>query len=161
MLHKQGGDIRWHTINSTTFLQGVKKQLDKNINCNCTPMGGRGASGALFKVTYAKYGYTVVREDTTSCQWPELLCKAEVYHVLQQAQSSAVPVFLGAIDLEKTYFLHGAEAIQHMLLMGWGGNPIGSIENMSSCPEFNEEEMNCEILKSIIIFYGMLSCDEP
>ncbi|BCR83053.1 uncharacterized protein ACHE_10455A [Aspergillus chevalieri] len=148
MLHKQGGDGRRHAIQSTTFLQGVKKQLDKNIDRNCTPMGGCGASGAPFKVTYAKYGYTVVGKGTTSCRWPELLREAEVYRVLQQAQASAVPVFLGAIDLEKTYFLHGAGAIRHMLLMGWGGNSISSIENALSCPEFTEE-LNREISRSV------------
>ena len=125
----------------------MKKQLDKNIDRNCTPMGGCGASGAPFKVTCAAYGYTVVGKGTTSCRWPELLREAEVYRVLQQAQGSAVPVFLGAIDLEKTYFLHGAGAIRHMLLMGWGGKPISSIENMPSCPEFRE--LNREISKSI------------
>jgi hypothetical protein len=31
-----------------------------------------------------------------------------------------IPVFLGAIDLAKVYFLHGAGDIWHMLLTGWG-----------------------------------------
>ena len=100
-------------------------------------MGGCGASGAPFKVIYAKYEYTVVGKDTTFWWWPELLREAKIYHVLQQAQDSAVPGFLGSIDLEKIYFLHEAGAIQHMLLMGWGGKPISSIKNMP-CPEFNE-----------------------
>ena len=149
MLHKQGGDGRRHAIDSTTLVQLVKRQLDDNIDWNCTPMGGCGASGAPFKVTCAAYGYTVVGKGTTSCRWPELLREAEVYRVLQQAQGSAVPVFLGAIDLEKTYFLHGAGAIRHMLLMGWGGKPISSIENMPSCPEFNKEGLNREISRSV------------
>jgi len=92
-------------------------------------MGSCGASGAPFKITYAEYGYTVVGKGTTSSRWPELLREAEVYRVLQQVQGSAVPVFLGAIDLEKTYFLHGVGAIRHMLLVWWGGKPISSIEN--------------------------------
>jgi len=149
MLHKQGRDGRRHAIDSATLVQLVKRQLDDNIDWNCTPMGGCGASGAPFKVTCAAYGYTVVGKGTTSCRWPELLREAEVYRVLQQAQGSAVPVFLGAIDLEKTYFLHGAGAIRHMLLMGWGGKPISSIENMPSCPEFNKEGLNREISRSV------------
>ena len=36
-----------------------------------------------------------------------------------------------------------------MLLMGWGGKPISSIKNMPSCPEFNEEELNREISRSV------------
>ncbi|ODM18148.1 hypothetical protein SI65_06019 [Aspergillus cristatus] len=149
MLHKQGGDDRQHAINSTTFLQGVKKQLDRNIERNCTPMGGCGASGAPFKVTYAKYGYTVVGKGTTSGLWDQLKDEAQIYRVLQEAQGSAVPVFLGAIDLAMFYNLHGAGKIQHMLLMGWGGNSISSIENAPSCPEFTEEELNREISRSV------------
>ncbi|EYE98977.1 uncharacterized protein EURHEDRAFT_383166 [Aspergillus ruber CBS 135680] len=113
MLHKQGGDGRRHAIDFTTLVQLVKRQLGDNIDRNCTPMGDCEAPGALFKLTCAAYGYTVVGKGTT-CWWPELLREAEVYRVLQQAQGSAVPVFLGAIDLKKTYFLHGAGAIRHM-----------------------------------------------
>lgn len=54
--------------------------------------------------------------------------EAEVYRVLQGAQGSAVPVFLGCIDLKMTYHLHGAGSIQHMLLMGWGGEDASRLE---------------------------------
>ncbi|OJZ80189.1 hypothetical protein ASPFODRAFT_109465, partial [Aspergillus luchuensis CBS 106.47] len=47
-----------------------------------------------------------------------------VYHVLQKAQGSAVPIFLGAINLDKFYFVHGVGEIRHMLIMTWGGEPI-------------------------------------
>jgi hypothetical protein len=49
------------------------------------------------------------------------------YHVLQRAQASAVPVFLGAINLAKIYFLHGAGEIRHMLLMAWGSENLGKL----------------------------------
>ena len=77
MLHKQGGDSRRHAIDSTTLVQLVKQQLDDNINQNCTPMRGCGASGAPFNVTCAAYGYTVLGKGTTSCRWPELLHEAK------------------------------------------------------------------------------------
>ncbi|RAL06612.1 uncharacterized protein BO97DRAFT_448963 [Aspergillus homomorphus CBS 101889] len=50
--------------------------------------------------------------------------EAEVYCILQSIQGSAVPVFLGLIDLAKIYFLHGAGEIRHMLLMSWGGKSL-------------------------------------
>ncbi|KAI5284929.1 hypothetical protein KEM54_000952 [Ascosphaera aggregata] len=149
MLHKEGGDGRQHAIDSTTLVQLVKRQLDDNLDRNCTPMGGCGASGAPFKVTSAVYGYTIVGKGTTSYLWPELLREAEVYRVLQQVQGSAVPIFLGAIDLEKTYFLHGAGPIQHMLLMGWGGKPVSSMKNIPSETGCNEEALNLEISESV------------
>jgi serine/threonine protein kinase len=46
----------------------------------------------------------------------------------RKAQGSAVPVFLGMIDLAKVYFLHGAGEIRHMLVMGWGGENTATIE---------------------------------
>ncbi|CAI7666200.1 unnamed protein product, partial [Penicillium bialowiezense] len=45
--------------------------------------------------------------------------------VLQRTQGSAIPVFLGVINLAKTYFLHGARRICYMLLIGWGGESVG------------------------------------
>lgn len=129
----------------------MKQQLDDNVDHNCTPMGGCGASGVLFKLSCDTYGYTLVGKSMTSCLWQGLLREADVYGVLCQAQGSAVPIFLGAINITKTYFLHGVGKIQYMLLMGWGGEPISSIENMPSCSEFNEEKLNYEILRSVKI----------
>ncbi|KAJ5110879.1 hypothetical protein N7532_001414 [Penicillium argentinense] len=53
---------------------------------------------------------------------------ASVYQILRKAQASAVPVFLGTIDLAKIYFLHGAGQIRHMLIMGWGGESTATME---------------------------------
>ena len=134
-------------------MQLVTQQLDDNIDSNCTLMGGYGASGAPFKVTCDTYGYTVVGKGTTSCLWQELLREADVYGVLRQAQGSAVPVFLGTINMAKTYFLHGAGKIQHMLLMGWGGEPTSNIEH--------HKELQHGIIKSIeeICSFGVVHLD--
>lgn len=57
----------------------------------------------------------------------EVSREAETYCVLQGAQGSAVPVFIGAIDLATIYFLHVTGEIRHMLpfrcwwgVVGWG-----------------------------------------
>ncbi|KAI2825401.1 hypothetical protein CBS147321_1049 [Aspergillus niger] len=67
----------------------------------------------------------MVGKGTTSGLWDEVRREKDVYRVLNQVQGSAVPVFLGAIDLAKSYYLHGAGEIRHMLIMAWGGEPIG------------------------------------
>ena len=85
--------------------------------------------GVPFKVTCAAYGYTVVGKGTTSRLWKEVSRKADIYCILQCVQGSAVPVFLGRIDLAQVYFLHGAGEICHMLLMGWGGDSVGCIKH--------------------------------
>lgn len=105
----------------------VKAQLDDDLDYKYTPIGSYRSYGAPFKVTCAAYGYTIIRKGTTSRLWKEVSREAEIYRVLQRAQGSSVPVFLGAIDLAKIYFLHGAGEIHHILLMGWGGESVDNI----------------------------------
>jgi hypothetical protein len=49
--------------------------------------------------------------------WKQLRYEADVYRVLRKAQGSAVPVFLGNIDLAKIFFLRRGV----WLLLSWGG----------------------------------------
>lgn len=126
-IHRQGGDGSRHPINAEALVRLLKAQLDENID-RCSPIGSCGAYGAPFKLTCATYGYTVVGKGTTSELWKDVSREAQVYQVLWKAQGSAVPVFLGMIDLAKIYFLHGAGEIRHMLVMGWGGENTTMME---------------------------------
>ena len=128
-LHQSGGHGHQHPINMEELVQMVKQQLDQNLDCDCTLMGCCGLYGVPFKVTCAAYGYTVVGKGTTSRLWKEVSRKEDIYCILQCVQGSAVPVFLGRIDLAQVYFLHGAGEIRHMLLMGWGGDSVGCIKH--------------------------------
>lgn len=125
-LHRRGQDDK-HPITSDGLVRLLKAQLDENID-RCAPFGSCGAYGAPFKLTCTAYGYTIVGKGTTSGLWKVVSREAQVYHILRKAQGSAVPVFLGIIDLEKIYFLHGAGEIRHMLVMGWGGKNTASME---------------------------------
>jgi serine/threonine protein kinase len=127
MLHRRSKDDLQHPITSEELVSLLKAQLDENID-RCTPLGGCGAYGAPFKLTCFVYGYTVIGKGTTSALWKEVSREAEVYRILRKAQGSAVPVFLGTIDLAKIYFLHGAGEIRHMLVMAWGGESMASME---------------------------------
>lgn len=123
--HMLGGREDRHPISAADLVKKLKAQLDRDLDQNCTPIGPCGSSGAPFKITCATFGYTVVGKGTTSRLWGEVSREADIYRVLQRAQGSAVPVFLGAINLALTYFLHGAGRIRHMLLMAWGGETVG------------------------------------
>ena len=101
--------------------------MDEIID-RCIPLGGCGSYGAPFKLTDAMYGYTVVGKGTTSRLWEVVSREAEVYQILRKAQGSAVPVFLGTMDLAKIYFLHGAGPIRHMLVMAWGGESTATMK---------------------------------
>ncbi|PLN77563.1 hypothetical protein BDW42DRAFT_176664 [Aspergillus taichungensis] len=123
-LHMPGRENR-HPISAADLVKMLKTQLDQDLDHNCTPIGPCGSSGAPFKITCAAFGYTVVGKGTTSRLWGEVSREADIYRILKRAQGSAVPVFLGPINLAQTYFLHGAGRIRHMLLMGWGGESVG------------------------------------
>ncbi|KAJ6021258.1 hypothetical protein N7540_006762 [Penicillium herquei] len=126
--HREGqNDLSQHPISVEDLMISLKSQLDENID-RCIPFGRCGSYGAPFKLTCMKYGYTVIGKGTTSGLWKEVSREAQVYQVLRKAQASAVPVFLGTIDLAKIYFLHGAGQIRHMLIMGWGGESTAKMD---------------------------------
>ncbi|KAJ5544138.1 hypothetical protein N7494_005417 [Penicillium frequentans] len=125
--HRRGqDDPTQHPISAEDLMISLKGQLDENID-RCIPLGACGSYGAPFKLTCTIYGYTVIGKGTTSGLWKEVSREAQVYQILRKAQGSAVPVFLGNIDLAKIYFLHGAGQIRHMLIMGWGGECTSTI----------------------------------
>ncbi|PLB44175.1 hypothetical protein P170DRAFT_368169 [Aspergillus steynii IBT 23096] len=126
-LHRQHGSSKWHPTSSTGLVKLLKHQLNECID-RAIPLGECGASGAPFQLTCERFGYTVVGKGTSCWLWPEVSEEAEVYQVLSPAQGSVVPVFLGKIDLDKTYFLHGAGKIRHMILMAWGGKTIDRVD---------------------------------
>lgn len=128
-LHRQGQNGNRHLVTAGHLVHLLKRQLDEDLDHNCTPFGSCGAYGVPFKITCATYGYTIVGKGTTSRLWKEVSREADIYHVLRKAQGSAVPVFLGAIDLAKIYFLHGAGEIRHMLFMAWGGESTSRLKH--------------------------------
>jgi hypothetical protein len=129
-LHRKCENDERHPITREDLVQELNQQLNKDLDHYCTPLGDCGAwtSGAPFKIVCVRYGYTVIGKGTTDRLWKEVSNEAMIYRILQKAQGSAVPVFLGTIDLAMTYFLHGAGEIRHMLLMSWGGEKISRLE---------------------------------
>ncbi|KAJ5971845.1 uncharacterized protein N7479_001763 [Penicillium vulpinum] len=127
-IHQRSGDEVQHPINAAKLVSCLKQQIDEKID-RCIPFGTRGSYGAPFKLTCFPYGYTVVGKGTTSGLWRQHVSReADIYQILRKAQGSAVPVFLGKIDLAKIYFLHGAGQIRHMLVMGWAGESTAKLE---------------------------------
>ncbi|EDN04532.1 conserved hypothetical protein [Histoplasma mississippiense (nom. inval.)] len=128
-LHRRGQNDHRHCIDARKLVQMLNEQLNRDLDHNCTPFGTCGSYGAPFKITCAAYGYTLVGKGTTAGLWKVVSREAEIYQVLQKAQGSAVPVFLGTIDLKLFLFLHGAGDIRHMLLMGWAGESIENVKD--------------------------------
>ncbi|QKX63985.1 uncharacterized protein TRUGW13939_11158 [Talaromyces rugulosus] len=126
--HQHEDQGNQHPISAQDLVQILEQQLGEDLDQGVTPMGGCGSYAAPFKVTCIAYGYTVFAKGTTSRRWKRVSREAVIYRILQRLQGSAVPVFLGKINLAMTYFLHGAGAIRHMLLMGWGGENIENVQ---------------------------------
>ncbi|KAK9311345.1 hypothetical protein V1524DRAFT_419076 [Lipomyces starkeyi] len=150
-LHRQGRDSDRHLISSERLVQLLKQQLDEDLDHNCTPFGACGAYGAPFKVTCVPYGYTVVGKGTTSGLWHEVSREVDVYRILQRAQGSAVPVFLGAINLKQIYF-HDDGDIRHMLLMAWGGKDTTELEHSKAL--FHEIERSKREIRALGVVHG-------
>ncbi|CAG8893758.1 unnamed protein product [Penicillium egyptiacum] len=130
-LHRQRQYDPKHPINAEDLVRLLKIQLGEDLDRNCTPFGTCGSYDAPFKLTCAAYGYTVVGKGTTLRLWKAVSREAQVYQMFRKAQGSAVPVFLGKIDLELMHF-HDAGDISHMLVMGWGGEHIVNMKLTSS-----------------------------
>ena len=76
------------------------------------------------------YGYTFIGKGTTDRRWDVVRQEVEVYQVLQPVQGSAVPVFLGSVDLSQIYF-YGPARITHFLLLSWCGHEL----DLMSCEQ--------------------------
>jgi hypothetical protein len=122
--HRRGQKTDKHLVTAAEMVHDLKRQLDKDVDRHCEPFGKCGRTGAPFKVRCVSHGYTFVGKGTTSSLWHIVSREAMFYQILGSAQGSEVPAFLGTIDMEQSYFLHGAGEIQHMLLMAWGGEPL-------------------------------------
>ncbi|KAG9249475.1 uncharacterized protein F5Z01DRAFT_495976 [Emericellopsis atlantica] len=155
--HRGGREDRnRHLISTEDLVLSLKSQLDEVID-RCIPLGGCGDYGAPFKLTCTTYGYTVVGKGTTSGFWNEVSREVQAYQILRKAQGSAVPVFLGTMDLAKIYFLHGAGPIRHMLVMGWGGE---STATMQMTPQLRREmHRSIKEIRALGIRHGDLKRD--
>lgn len=122
--HRLDSHSSCHSISADELVQKLKEQLNNNIDANCTPFADRGAYGVPFKLTLSVHGYTVVGKGTSRELWDEVSMEIPAYRLLQVCQGSAVPVYLGSIDLEKSYHVTGAGHIHHMLVMSYGGEEI-------------------------------------
>ena len=136
-LHPKRGNK--HTVNQSQFLNLVQAQLAEDLDHDCEPLGLQGARGALFRITLASHGYVVVGKGTVQAFLPDLMHEGKIYRVLSKLQGTAVPVYLGNINLLEWYYLDVGVRILHMLLMSWGGNLADKNESFKTPSELRKE----------------------
>ena len=119
--HRGQREDRCHRLDLKSFHSLLHSQLVADMDHNCEPLGKQGARGALFKITLVSHGYTCVAKGTVKAFVPDIVHEANVYDRLLSLQGSSVPVCLGNMDLQTTYFLDVGVKIIHMMFMAWGG----------------------------------------
>ncbi|KAJ5150386.1 hypothetical protein N7492_010737 [Penicillium capsulatum] len=119
--HRKSSRTQYHMINRADFLRRVKAQLDESLDHYIAPTQILDSSAVLSRVSLMPYGYTFVSKGTPDECRDDTIREAEVYGTLRPYQGSAVPICLGKIDLQRTFFVHPQICIKHMLLLSWGG----------------------------------------
>lgn len=85
-LHRVREDDIRHPFTAKDFTRQLNDQVNQQTDVNCTPYGACrdcGASGAPFKVTRARYRYTLLGKGATDHLWKSVKLVAEVYRILR------------------------------------------------------------------------------
>ncbi|KAF5133084.1 Polysialic acid O-acetyltransferase [Metarhizium anisopliae] len=121
----------YHPVNHATWLELLREQWQKSLDDGITNLNISGASGALFRVTMLRYGYTFIGKGTPAPLIKYLRHEAAVYKRLQDMQGTSIPVFLGTVDLRpmnKIYYYDHRVYIVHVTFFSWGGRTLSSLE---------------------------------
>ncbi|KAL6359116.1 hypothetical protein LRP88_09316 [Fusarium phalaenopsidis] len=125
------GDSR-HAIDANEFARLVGEQLRQKPYRDCEALDGWGkigATGVLFKLQLAQYGYTFVGKGGLPGRLGLLQHESHIYALLDKLQGEVVPVHLGLVQLDKHqgYILPSGARIFHMMLMSWGGETVDTV----------------------------------
>jgi len=124
LAHRTHGGGNQHPIDADAFARLVGERLRQNPYRDCEALdnwGKMGATGVLFKLELAPYGYTFVGKGTLSAHLHRLEHESRIYARLDRLQGDAVPVHLGLARLDRGYILPGGARVFYMMLMSWGG----------------------------------------
>ena len=138
-LHPATKGLR-HTIDAPTLRILLRNQLDTDMDHNCTPLDIQGARGALFKLTLASHGYTLVGKGTVRAFVPDLCHEGRIYGHLRKLQGTCVPVCLGNFDCIYPYEYDIDVEIVHFLLLSWGRVALNWTEYFACKEEIHQME---------------------
>ncbi|KAH7190382.1 hypothetical protein DER44DRAFT_753204 [Fusarium oxysporum] len=118
-----------HPIDVHDFARLVGERLRKNPYRDCEALDGwgkMGATGVLFKLELAPYGYTFVGKGALLPHPRRLEHESQIYARLDRIQGEVVPVHLGLARLDRGYILPGGARVFHMMLMSWCGETMAN-----------------------------------
>lgn len=98
---------------------------DLDHGCECLDIYGLfGATGVLFKMSMAEYGYVFVAKGVQEVDENALETEYQVYCDLARFQGRLIPVYLGMMDLVHPYWLISGAVVTKMMLMSWAGQSL-------------------------------------
>ena len=133
-----GSSAEMHSIDLSSLQALLRDQLAETMDSNCEPMRKQGARGAMFKLTLASHGYTLVGKGTVKAFVPDLRLENQFYDHLRSVQGSIIPVCIGNFDCVYPYYYHFATEIVHFLLLSWAGESLNSI---SACWDTHADQI--------------------
>ncbi|KAJ6116115.1 hypothetical protein N7523_005612 [Penicillium sp. IBT 18751x] len=122
--HRRSQLTQRHLTDRFDFLRLLKAQLDESLDHYINSRRLLLSGAILAQVSLMPYGYTCIGKGTPDELQGDTLREAEVYGALRCYQGSAVPVYMGAIDIQRIFFVHPKICTKHMLLLFWAGDPI-------------------------------------
>ena len=144
---EHGGENGHHGLNLKDFFQRLYQQLERTMDTDCSPMGMDGARGALFMVSLASHGYTLVAKGTVRAFVSDLEHEADIYEHLEALQGVSVPVCLGSINLPRPYYYDIGVRIIHMMFLSWAGRRIDKVEDCVK--PMDHPRWKCKISRAI------------
>lgn len=99
----------------------MERQLDESLDhyITITPDEILASGAVLSRVSLMPYGYTFIGKGIPGELQDDAFREAEVY----SCQGSKIPVCLGAIDLQRIFFVHPKICIKQLPLLSWAGKP--------------------------------------
>ena len=137
-----------HIIDGQRFLQLISRQLAKDPDEGCEPIGHPGSRGLLFKITLRGYEYTVAAKGTPSYFASCLQHESRIYERLRPIQGINVPVYLGSMKLILPYFYGGITVITDMMFLSFAGHQILSKDD-------DRERLRLEVGRSVEAVHRM------
>ncbi|OJJ95258.1 hypothetical protein ASPACDRAFT_1883600 [Aspergillus aculeatus ATCC 16872] len=134
-LHRRKSDDRRHTISRDTLIKLVEQQLNADLD-SCTPIGKEGVHGSIFAIQSQSHGYAMIGKGIDHHSDREGI----IYRKLESLQGFAVPIYLGDINLQGTYYTDSGREIIHISLMAWGGRALEESDRPRLQHYINETE---------------------
>ena len=147
-LHRAAHDSQYHPVDHVTWLQLLREQLNRTLDDGVEPLYKQGARGALFRITLHAYGYTIIAKGTVPEFVEDLRHEAFVYQRLRPLHGICVPVFLGAINLQRPYYYDFRVRLVHMIFLSWGGVPV-------DCGVDKDVQLGRELVRSVCTIHRL------